>query len=158
MATGWQVATGWCRAWSYSRTGRFIRRRMARSRRRTSCWSARRIASSWFAPGMEPILSEWITIEERPRVLLPMIQRPLRTISGRVVDRQGMPVANIEVFQSGDGPERTATRTDRDGRFTLGGFRQGPVFLFVRGNGFRFFGRLVKPGERRPRRRADAHG
>ena len=61
-----------------------------------------------------------------------MIQRPLRTISGRVVDRQGKPVAGIEVFQSGDGPERTSTKTDADGRFTLGGFRQGPVFLFAR--------------------------
>jgi Carboxypeptidase regulatory-like domain len=99
------------------------------------------------APGMETILSDWITIEPRPRVLLPMIQRPLRTISGRIVDRQGKPLANIEVFQSGDGPERSAIKTDRDGRFALGGFRQGPVFVFARGDGFRFFGRLVKPGE-----------
>ena len=100
------------------------------------------------APGMEPILSDWITIEDKPRVLLPMIQRPLRTISGRVVDRQGKPVLGVEVFQSGDGPERTATRTDADGRFSLGGFMsQGPVFLFVRGEGFRFFGRLIKPGD-----------
>ncbi len=99
------------------------------------------------APGMEPILSNWITIGERPRVLLPMIQRPLRTISGHVVDRQGKPVVGVEVFQSGDGPERTATVTDGDGRFALGGFRQGPAFLFARGEGFRFFGRLIKPGE-----------
>jgi len=99
------------------------------------------------APGMEPILSDWITIGEKPRVLLPMLQRPLRTISGRVVDRQGKSVANIEVFQSGDGPTRTNTKTDADGRFTLGGFCQGPVFLFARGEGFRFFGRLIKPGD-----------
>ena len=76
-----------------------------------------------------------------------MIQRPLRTIGGRVVDRQGKPVVGVEVFQSGDGPERTATRTDADGRFSLGGFSQGPVFLFARGEGFRFFGRMIKPGE-----------
>ncbi len=87
------------------------------------------------APGIEPILSDWITIGEKPRVLLPMVQRPLRTINGRVVDRQGKPVADIEVFQSGDGPERTATKSDADGRFALGGFRQGPVFLFARGEG-----------------------
>ena len=99
------------------------------------------------APGTEPILSDWITIGDKPRVLLPMIQRPLRTISGRAVDRQGKPVAGVEVFQSGDGPERTSTTTDADGRFTLEGFRQGPVFLFVRGEGFRFFGRLIRPGE-----------
>jgi len=100
------------------------------------------------APGMEPILSDWVTIGDKLRVLLPMIQRPLRTINGRVVDRQGKPVLGVEVFQSGDGPERTATRTATDGRFALGGFRQGPVFLFVRGEGFRFFGRLIKPGDR----------
>ena len=99
------------------------------------------------APGMEPILSDWITIGEKPRVLLPMLLRPLRTISGRVVDRQGKPVAGIEVFQAGDGPERTTTTTDADGRFALAGFRQGPVFLFARGDGFRFFGQLIKPGD-----------
>ncbi len=100
------------------------------------------------APGFEPTLSRWITIGEEPRVLLPLIQKALRTLRGRVVDRQGKPLANVEVFQSGDGPERTATRSDGDGRFALGGFRQGQVFLFARGKGFRFFGRLIKPGER----------
>jgi hypothetical protein len=100
------------------------------------------------APGTEPILSDWITMSENPRALLPMIQRPLRTISGRVVDRQGKPAAGIEVFQSGDGPERTATQTDAAGRFALAGFRHdGAVFLFARGDGFRFFGRLIKPGD-----------
>jgi len=99
------------------------------------------------APGFEPILSRWIAIGEQPRVMLPLIQMPLRTLSGRVVDRQGKPLANVEVFQSGDGPERTRTKTDRDGRFALGGFRQGPVFLFTRGDGFRFFGRLVNPSD-----------
>ena len=98
------------------------------------------------ADGMEPILSPWITMGEKPRVLLPMIQRPLRTISGRVVDRQGKPLPGIEVLQAGDGPERTTTATDSAGRFSLGGFRQGPVFLFARGEGFRFGGQLIKPG------------
>jgi hypothetical protein len=99
------------------------------------------------APGMEPLLSDWITMGEKPRALLPMVQRPLRTISGRVFDRQGKVVAGIEVFQAGDGPERTATKSDADGRFALDGFCQGPVFLFARGEGFRFYGRLVKPGD-----------
>jgi hypothetical protein len=100
------------------------------------------------APGTEPILSDWIMIGEQPRMLLPMIQRPLRAISGRVLDRQGKPVAGVEVFQSGDGPEQTSTKTDATGRFTLGGFMsQGPVFVFARGEGFRFFGRLIKPGD-----------
>ena len=56
------------------------------------------------ATGKEPILSDWITIGDQPHTLPVMVQRPFRTVSGRVIDRQGQPVANIEVFQSGDGP------------------------------------------------------
>jgi hypothetical protein len=100
------------------------------------------------APGQEPILSDWITIGEKPRTLPLLVQRPMRSVGGRVVDRQGKPVANVEVFQLGDGPERTTTQTDGEGRFSLGGFRQGPVFLFARGEGFRFQGLLVKPTDR----------
>ncbi len=85
------------------------------------------------APGFEPALSKWITIGDQPPLLLPMLQRPLRMIRGRVVDRQDKPLAEVEVFQSGDGPERTATKTDSDGRFALGGFREGPVFLSAQG-------------------------
>jgi hypothetical protein len=100
------------------------------------------------APGQEPVLSDWITIGEKPRSLPLMVQRPFRTIRGRVLDRQGQPVANVEVFQSGDGPEPATTQTDGEGRFSLGGFRHGPVFVFVRGVGFRFHGQLAKPTER----------
>jgi hypothetical protein len=99
------------------------------------------------APGKETILSDWITIGDKPRVLLPMLQRPLRTVRGQVVDRQRTPIAGIEVFQSGDGPEWTSTRTGADGRFALRGFHEGPVFVFARGEGYRFFGRLVKAAE-----------
>ena len=100
------------------------------------------------APGQEPVLSDWITIGDKPRTLPLFVQRPLRSVNGWVVDRQGQPVANVEVFQSGDGPERTTTQTDGEGRFSLGGFRHGPVFLFARGEGFRFQGWLVKPTDR----------
>jgi hypothetical protein len=75
------------------------------------------------APGHEPVLSDWITIGEKPRTLPLLVLRPLGTVRGRVVDRQGKPVANVEVFQSGDGPEQTTTQTDADGRFSLAGFR-----------------------------------
>jgi hypothetical protein len=100
------------------------------------------------APGKEPILSDWITIGEPPRTLLSMRLLPLRTVSGRVIDRQGKPVANVEVFQTGDGPEQTASKTDADGRFSLEGFRKGSVFLFARGEGFRFHGQLIRESER----------
>ncbi|MGO9920378.1 MAG: carboxypeptidase regulatory-like domain-containing protein [Isosphaeraceae bacterium] len=98
--------------------------------------------------GKDPVFSDWITMGAQPRTLPSMALRPLRTVSGRVVDRQGKPIGSIDVFQSGDGPERTAARTDADGRFSLGGLRHGSVFLFARGDGFRFHGQLVKPDER----------
>ena len=97
--------------------------------------------------GSDPIFSDWITMADKPRDLSVFVLKPARTIRGQVVDRQGKPVAGIEVFQSGDGPKRTSTQTDAAGRFSLGGFRQGPVFLFVHGDPFGFQGRLVNPAE-----------
>jgi hypothetical protein len=95
-------------------------------------------------PGKETILTEWMTIGEAARTLAPIRLRSLRTIAGRVVDRQGKPVAGAEVFQSSEGPEPTSTRSGPDGRFALAGFHQRPVFLFARGDGFRFHGQLVR--------------
>ncbi len=97
---------------------------------------------------MEPVLTEWITIGAAPRVLLPFVLRALGSVSGRALDQQGKPVAGVEVFQSGDGAERTKTITDAAGRFTLGGYCRGPAFLFARGGGYRFTGRLIEPGDR----------
>jgi hypothetical protein len=67
----------------------------------------------------------------------------LRIIAGQVVNRQGKPVAGAVVFQSGDGPKRTRTTTDDQGRFRLEGVDDGPAFVFARRAGFRFHGQLV---------------
>jgi Carboxypeptidase regulatory-like domain len=99
-------------------------------------------------PGKDPIFSDWITIQENSHTLPLWVQRTLRTIRGRVVDRQGKAVAGAQVFQSGHGPDRTETTTEADGRFSLAGFRQGPVFVFVRSAGFRFHGQLIKATDR----------
>lgn len=82
-------------------------------------------------PGNEPIISDWIDINEQPVTIAPLVLRSLRTIKGRVIDRQGKAIAQAEMIQSGDGPERTTVRTDSAGRFALGGFQHGPVFLFA---------------------------
>jgi hypothetical protein len=55
-------------------------------------------------PGTEPIVSDFLPIAEAPVTIAPLELRPLRTVSGLVVDRQGKPVTDVEVFQSGDGP------------------------------------------------------
>ena len=94
--------------------------------------------------GMQPVISDRVKIpDSTAAVCLPSMQT-LRTLTGRVVDRQCKPVANVKVVQSGDGPEHTAVRTDADCRFALGGFPRAPVFLFARGEGFRFHGNLIK--------------
>jgi hypothetical protein len=99
------------------------------------------------APGQRSVLSAWATAVERAPRLPDLVLRPLRTIGGRVVDRRGRPFAGVEVFQAGDGPEPTSTRTDDRGHFALAGFREGPVFLFARAAGFGFHGQLVKDAE-----------
>ena len=68
----------------------------------------------------------------------------LRAVEGRVVDRQGKPVAGALVFQSGDGPSRTRASTHDDGRFRLEGINsEGPAFVFARKRGFRFHGQRI---------------
>ena len=69
----------------------------------------------------------------------------MRTVTGRVVDRSGKPVADALVFQSGDSPNRTETTTDADGRFSLGGVVARPTFLFVRKPDYRFVGTPIGP-------------
>jgi hypothetical protein len=70
----------------------------------------------------------------------------LRTVTGRVVDRQGSPVAGATVLQSGDGPHRSRVEADTLGRFQIGGIADGPAVLFVAKAGFRFGGKLIGAG------------
>ncbi len=99
-------------------------------------------------PGNEPIISDFFPAAEESVTIPALELRALRTVSGKVVDRQGKPVLGVEVFQSGDGPNRTSVRSDSSGRFTLGGFQTGTVFIFARDQEFRFHGQILKPGDR----------
>ncbi len=73
---------------------------------------------------LKPKLPSGLVIEpgKTTEVTIPM-EGPARerTVSGRVVDREGRPVAGAVVFQSGDSPTRTEATTGADGPFTLGG-------------------------------------
>lgn len=91
-------------------------------------------------------LSKWVKPEAKADqvVTLPTIRlSSLKSIAGKVIDRQGKPVADVEVFQSGDGPKKTTTRTAADGSFRLDGYRPGKAFVFERKPGFRFHGQLI---------------
>lgn len=99
------------------------------------------------ARGMSPTMTEFIDPTRRKSAALGDIVMepipPLRSVEGRVVDRRGMPAAGLRVFQAGDGPQRTATTTDSDGRFRLRGLQTGPVFLLASGDGYPPQGLLI---------------
>jgi len=101
------------------------------------------------ASGREPAESGWIVAPAStfPDLALRRSERP-RTVAGRVVDTAGRPIADAEVFQSGDGPRRTRDTTDAEGRFRVPGVPDdSPAFLFARKAGHRFLGRRVGPSD-----------
>jgi hypothetical protein len=94
--------------------------------------------------GTEPCYSASFELKRGEDYRVPdLVLRPLRTVEGRVRDRAGEPIVGARVMQAGDGPQRTETRTDEQGRFRLGGFRQGDVFVVASATGFRFGGQVV---------------
>lgn len=68
-----------------------------------------------------------------------VVLRRVHTLGGRIVDRQGVPVAGARVSRA-DGRRRDEATTDADGRFTLSTAFYPPGFLFVEKPGFRFHG------------------
>jgi hypothetical protein len=93
--------------------------------------------------------TEWIKPDQlRSRHFVAVVLQPIaptRTLVGRVVDIRHHPVAGAVVFQSGDGPARTRSVTDTDGRFRLVSVYREPAFLFVEGHGLRFEGHRIGP-------------
>jgi protocatechuate 3,4-dioxygenase beta subunit len=61
-------------------------------------------------------------------------------VEGRVIDSAGKPLADVRVFNSGDGPEPKETRSGAEGKFRLEGFfaTTGPVYVFAEKEGRRF--------------------
>ena len=99
------------------------------------------------ATGHSPVLSDWITLKTESNSLAPIIARPVRTILGRVVDRQGNPIPDVEIFGPAGGP---FTTSDAAGRFRLEGARSGRWFLLAHKTGFQFHGRMVDSGATDP--------
>ena len=101
------------------------------------------------APTYTAGYSTWAQPEDRQPVEVRMLQFPgPRTITGRVLDLTGAPVAGVEVFQSGDGPTPTRSTTGPDGRFEVIGVSASPAFLFARSPEHRDTGRLLTASDR----------
>jgi protocatechuate 3,4-dioxygenase beta subunit len=106
-----------------------------RTRRRFPAHSSYYAEAS--APGRLAAQSPAIALAEpstRPPVL---VLRRVGTVEGRVVNRQGQPVAGARIRQSGDGPMPTEILTADDGRFRLPGVLEEPALLFCEKAGYR---------------------
>ncbi len=101
------------------------------------------------APGFFPTSTAWVPATSDV-VTLPDLtlkrQKGLRVVSGRVVDREGKPLAGASVSQSGDGPRWTSSKSDADGQFRLNGVLDGPALVLAEANGFRPGGAVVGVG------------
>jgi hypothetical protein len=92
--------------------------------------------------------TEWTEVAADAAPVFPdTVIGSLWSIAGQVVDRQGRPVPHVNVFQSGDGPERTEATSDADGRFNLTGYQNELAFIFAQKEGFRFHGQPLKAGD-----------
>ena len=101
------------------------------------------------APTYTTGFSTWAQPEARAPLEVRLLQFPgPRTITGRVLDVTGAPVAGVEVFQSGDGPTPTRSTTDAEGRFEVDGVAASPAFLFARSPEHRLTGRLLTATDR----------
>lgn len=97
--------------------------------------------------GQAPRWTEWADFSgDGPALFSDLVIDPLRSIAGRVADRQGKPVAGATVIQSGDGPQRTEVVSDGDGRFRLDGYQNDSGYVFASAEGFRFHGQRIKGG------------
>lgn len=89
--------------------------------------------------------SAWVDGESM--VKMPdIVPRRLRTVAGRVADRDGRGVSAAAIFHRGDAHGRIETATEADGRFLLNGVPEGLAPLFVEKAGFRFTGMLLDDG------------
>ncbi len=99
------------------------------------------------AERFKPVLTEWVTpggLADAAVKLADVVLVTPRSVVGRVVDRQGRPVAGAEVVAGG---ESAPAVTDEQGNFRLVGQAPSRSFLVVRRDGFRIDGRLLEAGE-----------
>ena len=96
-----------------------------RSGRPKTCWSGQRTWCWFVRRGSSRSFPGWIRIGEQPPLLLPLLQRPLRTIRGRVVDCQASRWPTSRSFsratdRSGPRRERRQTAGSCSGDFARG--------------------------------------
>ena len=99
------------------------------------------------APGKETILSDWITIGDQPRVLLPIVTAPAAHGERALVDRQACRLLASRSSNPATGPSGRRPRPIPKADSHSEAFARARYSVFAHGDGFRFSGRLVKPGD-----------
>ena len=99
------------------------------------------------AEGFLPARTAWVPTPSGDLLTLPDLSlkrsRGVRIVSGRVIDRDGKPVAGAAVSQAGDGPRWTFAKADAAGQFRLPGVAVGQALVFAEATGFRFGGTII---------------
>ena len=82
---------------------------------------------------------------EAETIILPLANL---TLSGKVIDLEERPVANVRVYTYGDGQPRCESITDEDGKFTLKGICRGELRIEagVREDGSMHYGSATAQG------------
>jgi RNA polymerase sigma factor (sigma-70 family) len=89
--------------------------------------------------------SDWLPVgDARPLAFPDLVLQRSRALQGRVLDRDGKPVAGVRLLYV-DGRNRLTAMTDAEGRYRLEGVREAAGFLFAQKDGFRFYGQDSDP-------------
>lgn len=100
--------------------------------------------------GFRPARTDWVAAPAGELLtfpdLAPKRTRVPRSVTGRVVDRDGKPVEDAAISHL-DSPGRMPTKTDADGRFRLHDVAGVAATLFVEAKGFRAGGAIVGDGD-----------
>jgi RNA polymerase sigma factor (sigma-70 family) len=97
------------------------------------------------AKGFQQEPSPWLAVgDARPLAFPDVLLLRVRVVKGRVLDRQGEPIAGVRMLHV-DNRKRVTATTDAAGFYRLEGVVDAPGFLFAQKDGFRFHGQL-SPG------------
>lgn len=101
------------------------------------------------APGIRTSKTDWLKVSEiKSDRFADLVVNRVGLLAGKVLDRQGRPVASATITRTDDGPQRLRTMSDEHGQFRLTNVPDGRGFLFVEAAGFRFHGQILPAGSK----------
>ncbi|MEQ8766938.1 MAG: carboxypeptidase-like regulatory domain-containing protein [Planctomycetota bacterium] len=87
--------------------------------------------------GEAPFAGEWFAGEALPQAVA-LTLPTLQSLTGQVVDPEGVPVEGAWIIQAGSGPRPARARSDETGSFEIGGFTARSGLVFAERDGVTF--------------------